>query len=452
VENNNSIASKPKRLLSMSDLVLYGIILIQPIAPVGIFGLAAVLSRGQVVTPILLAMVAMMCTALSYGRLAALYPSAGSAYTYVRLKFSPEAGFFIGWAMCLTYLVMPIINGVYAALTLQRLIPSVPFGVWAALFALSITVLNVKGISSISQTNRILILAMTIVIVAFMALASRYIVLAGRGLLSLASTRPFFDSRVFDVRSMLAATSLSTLTFIGFDGITTLAEETIDPRRTVPRATVWLCAITGVFSSAEVYIAQLAWPDYTAFHNPETAFMDVTQKVGGVLLFQAMGVVLVVACFGTGLTGLAAAARLLYGMGRDDVLPKRPFGVIDPRRQQPTLNICLIGGISFAASLLLNYETTAELLNFGAFVTFMGVNASAMRIPRVDQGQNGLTFQSLINTVIPAAGLCFCLVIWWNLSSPSKTLGYLWLALGLIQLVLKTKGLQKRLPSVGFDV
>jgi putrescine importer len=444
-------AVEPRRLLSMWDLIIYGIILIQPIAPIGIFGLTTVLSKGQVVTPILLAMIAMMCTAVSYGRLAACYPSAGSAYTYVAKTFTPELGFVIGWAMCLGYLVLPIVNCIYAALTLERLIPSVHFAVWIGIFAISVIGLNLRGISSIAQATRILMLVMTVVIVAFMVLAIGAII-SDHSVRGLLSVRPLYDYHVFDMRSILAATSLAALTFIGFDGVTTLAEETNNPRRTIPLATVVLCAVTGIFSCAEVYLAQLVWPDYTSYHSPETAFMDVTQKVGGLILFRAMGIVLIVACFGTSLTGVAAVARLLYGMGRDSVLPKRPFGVLDPGYDQPIWNILLVGVVSVVASLLLSYEMTAELVSFGAFVTFVGVNASAIWHTQHGINKRGADFRRLRDALIPSAGLFFCSIIFWNLSWHSRAMGCAWLAVGLAHMLFKTKGFRTRLGSVTFDV
>lgn len=430
--------SQPRRVLTLWDLIIYGIILIQPIAPVGVFGLAAQMSHGQVTTTILLAMVAMMCTALSYGRMAALYPAAGSAYTYVGQTFNSQAGFLVGWAMFLDYLIIPVINTMYAALTLQRLIPQVPYIAWAAAMAGLITLLNLGGISSIASANRMLLAAMTVVIGAFVVLAVRYLWL-GQGWSGLFSMAPLYNRRAFDPRSIMTATSLAALTYIGFDGVTTLAEEVERPRQTVPLATVLVCLLTGAFSAVEVYLAQRVWPDYRSFPNLETAFMDVTRRVGGDALFQAMGLVLIAACFGSGLAGQAGAARLLYGMGRDDVLPKRIFGRLDTTRNQPAWNICILGICSFAGALLLSYERTAELLNFGAFLAFMGVNLSAIRT-FYRQRRSGESASFLAGVLVPGLGFVFCLAIWSNLPVPARIGGAVWLVLGIIHLAVKTGG------------
>src|SRR5580700_11039266 len=207
--------SHPRRVLTLWDLIIYGIVLIQPIAPVGVFGLASKISRGHAVTTILVAMVAMMCTALSYGRMAALYPAAGSAYTYVGRTFNSQIGFLVGWAMFLDYLIVPIINTIYAALTLQRLVPQVPYAVWVAALTCVVTLLNLRGISSMARTNQWLLAVMTVVIGAFVVLAIRYL-FGAQGWGGLLSLTPLYNPQTFDVRSIMTGTSLAALTYIGF--------------------------------------------------------------------------------------------------------------------------------------------------------------------------------------------------------------------------------------------
>ncbi len=437
-----------QKSLRARDLIVYGIVLIQPIAPVGIFGIANIASKGHVTTAILFAMVAMMITALSYGRLAALYPSAGSAYTYVGQAFQPMAGFLVGWAMFLDYLIVPVISTMYAALTLHRLLPAVPFACWVVALAAATTVLNLRGLSSMSRANTVMLAGMSAVILWFVALSVRFL-LHRSGWHGVLSMQPLYNPATFDLHAVMTATSLAALTYIGFDGVTTLAEDVQNPKRAVPQATVLVCLLTGLFSAVEVYLGQRVWPDYTTFAAPETAFLDVTQLVGGNLLFQAMGLVLVVACFGTALTGQAAASRLLYGMGRDDVLPRAAFGRWDIRRQQPSWNIGLIGILTVIGTLSLSYERTAELLNFGAFLAFMGVNLAAIRIfwfRRKARKRN--VFPDL---VAPVSGFLFCLAIWWSLPNPAKIAGAVWFAIGIVQIAIKTRGFRLALKAMKFE-
>jgi amino acid transporter len=436
------------RKLQTRDLIVYGIVLIQPIAPVGIFGIANTLSKGHVTTTILIAMVAMMITALSYGRLAAVYPSAGSAYTYVGHAFHPLAGFLVGWAMFLDYLVIPVVSTIYAALTLHRLVSAIPFAAWVVLLIAATTVLNLKGVSSLSRANTILLTCMSGVILVFVVLSARFL-LQRSGWHGVISIQPFYNPATFDLHAILTATSLAALTYIGFDGVTTLAEDVQNPRRAVPQATVLVCLLTGLFSAIEVYLAQRVWPDCRTFANPETAFLDVTHLVGGNLLFQAMGVVLIVACFGTALTGQAAAARLLYGMGRDDVLPRAFFGRWDNSRAQPSWNVCAIGVLAIAGCLLMTYESTAEVLNFGAFLAFMGVNLAAVRIFWF--GRSTGERNALLDLTAPLCGFAFCLAIWWSLPHAAKITGAIWFAAGLFQIAWKTRGFRFPLTKIKFE-
>ena len=436
-------------MLTLWDLVFYGIVLIQPIAAIPLFGIADKLSRGHVVTTILIAMVAMMLTAFSYGRMATVYPAAGSAYTYVGRELNPHLGFLTGWAMMLDYLVIPIINTIYGALTLTRLFPELPYAVWAAMMAALITFLNLRGVRSTARSNTVLLFVMCAVIGGFLALAVHYLVHTG-GVKALFSITPFYDSRTTGFSSIATATSLAALTYIGFDGVTTLSEEVRDPKRNVLRATVLVCFLTGVLSGVQVYLAQLVWPDFTTFPHIETAFMDVSKRVGGIGLFDAMAFTLVVACFGSGLGGQAGAARLLFGMGRDNALPRRLFAHLDQKSRVPSYNIMLIGLVAFFGAMFLSFERAAEVLNFGAFLAFMGVNLSVIRHFYFCSRREGKR-HVLKDLLLPAFGFLFCLWIWWSLPHPAKTVGGIWFVAGFIYSALITGGFRRRPAMIDFS-
>jgi putrescine importer len=431
-----------KRVLGLGDLVFYGIVLIQPVAATGPFGLGNQKSRGHIVTAILIAMVAMLFTAVSYGRMAALYPSAGSAYTYVGRALNPHLGFLAGWAMFLDYVMIPIVNVVYGAQSLARLMPTVPPLLFIVALAAGITFLNLRGIKWTARTNEILLAGMCVIIAIFLIQAIRYL-LAHGGWPALFSTEPFYNPRTFNTKAILAGTSFAALTYVGFDGITTLAEDTKEPKRTVPLATVLVCLLTGTFGGLQVYLAQRVWPDYTTFSNLDTAFFDVCERVGGKFLFDAMAVVLAVACIGSGLTGQVGAARVLYGMGRDDVLPRKFFGQLDPRHNTPSFNIWLIGILCLGGALKLNYDEAAQVVNFGAFIAFMGVNAAVIAAFFVHPpaGHNRTWWADLFS---PAAGFLLAFLIWCYLSNTAKLVGGIWFVLGLLYAAIKTRGFREK--------
>ena len=438
-----------RRVLSLWDLILYGIVLIMPIAPVPLFGIVQKISLGHAVSTILIAMVAMILTAFSYGRMAALYPSAGSAYTYVSRGLNPHLGFLAGWAMFLDYLLVPLICTIYGALTVERLVPEVPYVVWAALLAGTMTIVNLRGIRTTARINLILCALMCGVVMWFMGVAVRFL-FAHQGWHGLISSQPFYNPATFHLPSIATATAVAALTYGGFDGVTTLAEEVKNPRRNVLLATVLVCLFTGLFGGLQIYLAQRVWPDYTTFPNLETAFMDVSRVVGGAALFHAMAGILIVANLGAGLSAQAGVSRLLFGMGRDSVLPRRAFAYLDPKRNTPTFNLWLVGILAFLGALVLNYERAAELINFGAFLAFMGVNAATMRqfyFARA-AGQNRRFFQ---DALVPATGFIFCLTIWLNLATPAKVAGAVWFVVGIGYDAIITRGFRVQPATIDFS-
>jgi amino acid transporter len=424
------------------DLIFYGIVLIQPIAAIGLFGIASKVSHGHMVTTLLIAMVGMMLTAISYGRMASLFPSAGSAYTYVGKGLNFHLGFLAGWVMLLDYLIVPIINTVYGSLTLERLIPSVPFFVWVVLFVFVITFLNLRGIRTTARSNEFLLAIMCVVIGVFIVLAIQFI-FREQGWSGLLSYKPFYNPKTFNFGAIMTATSFAALTYIGFDGVTTLAEDVKNPKRNMLLAPLLVCLFTGLFSGLQIYLAQQVWPDYNTFTNPETAFYDVSARVGGPLLFNAIAIILFIACLGSGLAGQVGSARLLFAMGRDGVIPKKLFSHLHKKSSTPTYNIIIMGVLTLIGSMVLSYQGAAELLNFGAFLAFMGVNIATFR-QFVFLRPSGEKRSFIPDAILPVLGFLVCFFIWINLPTPAKIMGGIWLLIGFIYLLIRTRGFKEK--------
>jgi len=446
--NTTQEAPHLRRVLGLWDLIFYGIVLIQPIAAIGLFGIASKTSHGHMVTTLLIAMVGMMLTAISYGRMASLFPSAGSAYTYVGKGLNTHLGFLAGWAMFLDYLIVPIINTVYGSLTLQRLIPGVPFFIWVVLFVFVITYLNLRGIRTTARSNELLLAIMCIVIGIFIVLAIQYI-FHQQGWKGLFSFKPFYNPATFNFGAVMTATSFAALTYIGFDGVTTLAEDVKNPKRNMLLAPVLVCLFTGLFSGLQIYLAQQVWPDYNTFTNPETAFFDVSARVGGTFLFNAIAIVLFIACLGSGLAGQVGAARLLFAMGRDGVLPKKLFSHLSNNNATPTYNIIIMGVLTIIGSFVLSYQGAAELLNFGAFLAFMGVNIATLRqfffLRPVGEKRN-----ILMDAILPILGFLVCFSIWISLPTPAKITGGIWFIVGTVYLIFRTRGFRQKPLMIDF--
>jgi amino acid transporter len=426
-------APRLKRTLTLGDLVLYGVIIIQPTAPMSVFGVLSDRGRGHVVTTILIAMVGMLFTAISYGRMARAYPSAGSAFTYVGQEINPGLGYVTGWSMVMDYMLNPLICIIWCSQQSHDFVPAIPYAVWAVFYALVFTGLNVQGVKTSARLNAGLAAVMGAVVAVFFVAAARY-VLGHPSADPVFFTRPFYDPQLFDLRAVLGGTSIAVLTYIGFDGISTLSEEAENPRRNILLATVLTCVVIGLLSALEVYAAQLVWPAAEPFPNVDTAFVHAAARAWAPL-FLVVGLTLVVANFGSGMGAQLGAARLLYGMGRSNALPKSFFGVVDPKRHVPRNNVVFVGAVALLGAFVMSYGLGAEMLNFGALIAFMGVNAAALIRYYVRASE-----KKLGNLLPPVAGFLICLLLWLNLSNLAKIAGAIWMAVGIAYGAWKTRG------------
>ena len=427
--NSTAAAAEPhlKRVLRLRDLVLFGIVLIQPTAPMPLYGISiATMARGHVVLTVLIAMVAMLFTAVSYGRMARAYPAAGSAYTYVGQEIHPLLGYLTGWSMAMDYMVNPIICTIWCSKAAGNIIPQVPYTAWVIAFALLFTGLNLRGIQASARTSAVLAAGLSAVVVLFLGAAVRFL-MEGPGLGVAQLTLPFYDPATFSLPVVLTGTSIAALTYIGFDGISTLSEEVENPKRNILLATVLTCLVTGVLASVEVYTAQLVWPDYKSFPDPDTAYVSIAGRAGGPWLFHTVNFALLVATVGSGFGAMLGAARLLYGMGRDDAIPRRFFGALDAKRSIPRNNVLLLGAITVIGALVLSYQLGAELLNYGAFIAFMGVNAAALTRYWIRAREKKMRY-----LIPPVLGITFCFYIWLNLRPTAMIAGSAWLLFGIL--------------------
>lgn len=251
-----------------------------------VFGVLSSRAQGHVVTTILLAMIAMIFTAMSYGRMARAYPSAGSAFTYVGQEINPVLGYVTGWGMVMDYILNPIIMIIWCSKAAMNFAPAVPYWVWAVFFFLLFTGLNLFGIRNSARVNLGLAAFMSVVIAVFFVAAARYI--SGHPHEGISFfTRPFYDPSSFKLPAVLSGTSIAVLTYIGFDGISTLSEEAENPRQNILWATVLTCICIGILSAIEVYLAQLVWPASKPFRDVDTAYVEVARRVAGSWFFVA---------------------------------------------------------------------------------------------------------------------------------------------------------------------
>jgi amino acid transporter len=439
------------RTLGLWNVIIIGMVIIQPTAPMGIYGVISNKAHGHVVTTILIAMIAMLFTAISYGRMARVYPSAGSAYTYVGQEMHSALGYVVGWGMVMDYLLNPLICTAFCAKAAMNILPGLSYYVWILIFAGFFTWVNLRGIKTSAQLNEALCGSMVIVVLLFLGSVVRAVwhVHHDPGFF----THPFYQPGAFYPSSIFAGTSVAVLTYIGFDAVSTLSEEVENPRRNILLATVLVCLITGLLSGLEVYAAQLIWGSKPfPSDQVESAFALLSRQAGGAILFQIVNFTLLVANMGSGMGSQLAAGRLLYGMGRGNALPKAIFGVIEPKHRVPRNNILIVGLFALAGAGILEffagrlgggaYEIGAQALNFGAFIAFMGVNAASfVHHWRHERSRN------LSGLVVPALGFLICGFIWVHLSRPAMLLGAIWMVTGISYGAFRTRGFRTELIS-----
>ena len=415
-----------KRSLRFRDLVLYGIILIQPTAPMPVFGVIYQESRGHVVTAILLALVAMLLTSISYGRMAQAYPHGGSAFLYVGKEIHSSLGYITGWCLVMDYVLNPLICTIWCSRAAMNFLPGIPYFVFAIFFAVFFTLLNCNGVETSARINAGMAAALGVVIVLIL-------IASGNWILHLAHPttafflRPFFDPTTFNFNGLMRGTSIAVLTYIGFDGISTLTDEAKDPSRNVPRAIILTCIITGILASIEVYVAQLAWPRGMAFPEIDTAYVYVTGYIGGHILFVIVNASLLLATMGSGMASQLGAARLLYAMGQDGALPGRFFATVHPRNRIPLNNVLLVGAISLGGALIFSYQLGTELLNYGALLAFMGVNLSS-----IVRGWRQGRWSEWLPMSLSLGGMLTCGFLWLNLGPLAKLVGTTWAVIGIL--------------------
>ncbi|MGO0059394.1 APC family permease [Brevibacillus fluminis] len=445
MEQNHS--SSLKRTLTLTPLVLFGLAYMAPMIVFGIYGVLAEATHGLVATAYVIALIAMLVTAYSYGQMVRAYPVSGSAYTYTRKSIHPNLGFLVGWSVLLDYVFLPMVIWLIGSVYLQAAFPTVPTWIWIIAFIIITTAINMIGIQVTANVNFLMMLFQFLVILLFL-IFSIYSLLHGKGMGTLFSADPFFNGQV-PITTVLAGAAVACYSFLGFDAVSTLSEETIDPEKTIPRAIMLIALFGGAIFIVASYFSYLVFPDYTKFADIDSAGFEIARFIGG-NLFSALFIAgLITAQFASGLSAQASAARMLFAMGRDSVLPKRIFGFIYEKYKTPLFNLFIIAIIGLLA-LVMDVSTSTSFINFGAFVTFTFVNFSVIGHYYVKERQRGggNFFRYLL---IPLIGGLLDLWLLVNLDIHAITLGCIWAVIGIVYLFFLTDFFRKEPPELSFE-
>jgi len=434
------------RTLGLTSVVLFGLAYLTPIIVLGIFGLIAGASGGATASSYLLAMVALLFTAYSYGRMAVAFPVAGSAYTYVRKCIDSRIGFLAGWAILLDYLFLPMVIWLFGGLYLEAEFPSVPLWVWILAFILTTTALNIIGIKVAARANFLLMAFQILVLVLFVALSAAEVIQRDGGS-GLVAAHPFAnDATTLSVIS--AGSAIAAYSFLGFDAVSTLTEETKDPQRTIPRAIMLVALIGGGIFVLVAYTTTLVSPGVPNPDTSGTLALDIAKLIGGAFFGSIFLAGLILAQYASGLAAQASVARLLYAMGRDNVLPRKLFGVLHPQYRTPVLGLLLSGAVGLLA-IWFDPASSTAFINFGAFIAFTLVNLSVVAY-FMSQRNASVTLNPMAYVVVPIIGALFTIWLLTRLDSRAITLGLVWLGIGVVYLAFLTKGFRTAPPEMEF--
>jgi len=434
-----------QRTLSLGSVVLFGIAYMTPIIVLGTFGILAQSTAGMVPAAYLSALVAMFFTAMSYGRMAAAFPVAGSAYSYVRKAISPKLGFIAGWAVLLDYLFLPMAIWLIGAAYLASAFPSLPQWIWVLAFIGITSAINIIGLKLANGINALLMLVQFLVLVAFVALCVHYI--GGDASTPLWSIKPFFNGDM-QMPLIMSGAAIACYSFLGFDAVSTLTEETRDARRTIPRAIMLITLIGGLIFVGVSYFVQVAHPSFQ-FENVDSAAYEIARNIGGDLFVSIFLIGLIVGQFASGLSAQASGSRLLFAMGRDGVLPKSFFGTLHERFGTPVNSILLCAVVALLA-LKLDVTTSTSFINFGAFLAFSLVNLSVIFHYWIGGEKKGLR-ELVLFLVFPFIGLVADLWLMVSLDHLAVYLGLSWLAIGVVYLAVLTGGFRRQPPEMDFQ-
>jgi|TARA_R110001599_G_scaffold325045_2_gene537116 amino acid transporter len=437
---------KLERTLSLKAVVLFGLAYMTPLIVLGTFGVIASTSNGAVPTAYLITTVAMLFTAYSYGIMARTYPVAGSAYTYARRAIDSRVGFMVGWSVLLDYFFLPMVIWLIGAAYLNARFPEVPSWIFLLGFIGITTFLNIYGIKLASKVNSLLMVFQILVIAFFVLLSVRHVFSTG-GTDALFSLGPLLGEEA-GFTAIAAGAAVAAYSFLGFDAVTTLTEETIDPKRNIPKAIMLTALIGGGIYVLVGYTTQLVHPG-GSFVNADSAAFEIATTIGADLFGAIFLAGMVLAQFTSGLAAQASASRLLFAMGRDAVLPPKLFGALHSRFHTPVFNIVLTGAIGIIA-LFLDVLSAASFINFGAFIAFTMVNLSVIFLVSKDADAKR-QYGVIKGMLVPLIGALINLWLMSKLDINAFILGLIWLSIGLAQLAYLTRFFRREPPEVAFD-
>ena len=363
--------------LSLWRVIIIGIAYMTPMTVFDTFGIVSGVTNGRVPMAYLLALGAIMLTAFSYSRLAVIFPKSGSAYSYTNQVCGKISGFIVGWGTLLDYLLLPMINSLLSGIYLKALFPDIPAWMLIILYTALVTFINCRNIKFLANLNALFVGIPLILMVYFIYLVIHALVFK-YDVSHVMTLKPLMNGDNSFI-PLVSGAAILCFSFLGFDAVTTLANETFDARKNIPRAII------------------------------------ATVLTGGIIFF---------------VSAHASAARLIYIMGIDGVIPWKKLQYIHPHYRSPIVCVLLVGILSLNA-IFFRLDTAVSLISFGAMVAFSAVNISVFIWFVCYKKEFSTLKQILKNIICPSLGMFSVIVMWTNLKEDALLLGGFWTALGI---------------------
>lgn len=427
------------RTLGLWSIVGLGLGYMTPTVVFDTFGIVSEETDSVVPSAYLLALVVMMFTAISYGRMTVVFPSAGSAYTYTSATISPNLGFLIGWAALLDYLLLPLVNALIIRSYMYSFFPSAPPWIWVIVYVAAITGMCLFSMTNTSRVNMVLVVFEVVLIAVFLVLATKSLI-DGMGNGTIFSAQPFWHEGVH-LNLVITGATIVAFSFIGFDAITMYTEEAKDAS-TVPKAILLALLIGGAIFFVSAWFTQSLFPDISSFNEESlqnSALPQIAFMVGGHLFMILLTSAAFAATTASSLASHASVSRLLYVMGRNGRGPiSRFFGYLHPSFQTPAYAIIFVGLVSLLA-ISFNLDFVASLINFGALIAFTFVNLTVIVYFAYRRREVSSAGQILRNVVLPGIGIMLTVLLWIYLSAESTRYGIIWFTIGVAVLLWITR-------------
>lgn len=437
-----------KRGLGFFPVFILGLALLTPTTVFDTFGIASLATGGHVPLVYMFAMVAILFTVFSYIHMVKAFPSAGSAYTYVQQTFNPNLGFMVGWSALCDYLFLPMVYALAIKIYMASYFPGVPSWLWVVIPILIISIANLFNVKVAVSISTIFVFAQILITFVFIALLIKGLADVNNGASSLFSLQPLYSANL-TMAGVLAGVTILAYSYIGFDAISTLAEETINPTKTLPRVMIALALYIGVTYTIVTYFMQVGYPDASVFIDPESAAAEIAPQIGGMLFASIFLVVIILCNISGGIAAQLSISRLMYAMGRDNVLPRKIFGYVTPKSRVPIYNIIISGAVAMTA-VFFDLVTAASLISFGAFTAFTFVNLSVIMYYYIKQHKRSVK-ETIMYLVSPLIGIAFLIVMWFSMDLRALILGLCWNLFGFFFLLYITKMFKQPAPMFNFD-